>query len=55
MCGWDLFQAAFPRFREAHGCHATLADGDALFIPKKWWHYCENAPLGCIAVNFWWL
>ena len=48
-------EARFPRFREARGCHATLADGDALFIPKKWWHYCENAPSGCIAVNFWWL
>lgn len=44
----------FPRFRAAQGCQATLRDCDAIFIPLKWWHYCENRTTS-LAVNFWWL
>ena len=53
-CGRAPDVRRFPKFREARGCRARVADGDALFIPIKWWHYCENET-GCIAVNDWWL
>jgi lysine-specific demethylase 8 len=36
------------------GAKGDLCPGDALFIPKKWWHYCRSPGLGC-SVNFWWV
>jgi hypothetical protein len=44
----------FSRFRAAQGCQATLRATDAIFIPLKWWHYCENMTTS-LAVNYWWL
>mmetsp|Transcript_9420 Transcript_9420/g.16625 ORF Transcript_9420/g.16625 Transcript_9420/m.16625 type:complete len:89 (+) Transcript_9420:83-349(+) len=31
-----------------------LEPGEALFIPRKWWHYCRSKTVSC-SVNFWWL
>jgi hypothetical protein len=46
----------FPRFRDARG-QALVADlepGDALYLPKLWWHRVESkGPLNGL-VNYWW-
>jgi hypothetical protein len=46
----------FPRLREALAAAqaATLAPGDAIYIPPLWWHHVESlAPLNAL-VNYWW-
>ena len=46
----------FPLFREVRGeaLIAELAAGDALYIPKLWWHQIEaTAPFNGL-VNYWW-
>lgn len=46
----------FPRFREVEGqaLVAELAAGDALYLPKLWWHKVEStAPFNGL-VNYWW-
>ena len=45
----------FPLFANIKsGSETTLEPGDALFIPLKYWHYCESTSGSC-SVNFWWL
>lgn len=46
----------FPRFKQAlsRAQVADLAPGDALYLPKGWWHNVESfGPLN-VLVNFWW-
>lgn len=46
----------FPRFEEARGraMTAQLEAGDALYLPKLWWHQVEaTAPFNGL-VNYWW-
>jgi hypothetical protein len=46
----------FPRFRELRdqALIADLAPGDALYLPKLWWHKVEStAPFNGL-VNYWW-
>ena len=46
----------FPLFREVRGeaLIAELAAGDALYLPKLWWHQIEaTAPFNGL-VNYWW-
>jgi lysine-specific demethylase 8 len=43
-----------PLFLKAVGYRAVLQKGDAVFIPKGWWHYCRAKEESC-SVNFWWL
>ncbi len=46
----------FPRFRAAltQARVADLTPGDAIFIPRGWWHNVESfGPLNAL-VNFWW-
>jgi hypothetical protein len=48
--------ARFPRYRDAHaaGQVAWLEPGDALFVPKYWWHHVTSlAPYNAM-VNWWW-
>lgn len=47
---------AFPRFRQAldHARVATLAPGDALYMPKHWWHNVEAKGPFNVLINFWW-
>ena len=48
--------ARFPLFREVKekALVAELAAGDALYIPKLWWHQIEaTAPFNGL-VNYWW-
>jgi len=45
----------FPLFLDApNGMVANLEPSDALFIPLKWFHYCETRDKSC-SVNYWWL
>lgn len=49
-------RTAYPRFEAAAGLAITvdLAAGDALYLPKLWWHQVEStAPLNGL-VNYWW-
>jgi hypothetical protein len=46
----------FPLFRDVRGqaLVAELEPGDALYLPKLWWHQVESmAPLNGL-VNYWW-
>ena len=48
--------ARFPRYRDAHAAAqvAWLEPGDALFVPKYWWHHVTSlAPYNAM-VNSWW-
>ena len=46
----------FPRFRAAadRALTAELAPGDALYLPKLWWHPVEALHPVNILVNYWW-
>ena len=36
------------------GTVVVLEAGDALFIPRKYWHYCETRQLSC-SLSYWWI
>ena len=42
----------FPLFSGAISYVVTLNEGDALFIPKHWWHYVESLN-NSISLNCW--
>lgn len=46
----------FPRFRAAlaAACVAYLEAGDALFVPKYWWHHVTSLDPYNAMVNYWW-
>lgn len=46
----------FPRFRRAIGTArvAFLEPGDALFIPRYWWHHVTSLESYNVLVNYWW-
>ncbi|KKY19309.1 putative jumonji domain containing 5 [Diplodia seriata] len=48
------FAERWPEFGEAEGCcEAVLGPGEALYVPKGWWHYVRSlAP--SFSVSFWW-
>lgn len=48
--------ARFPKFREAmtQACVACLDPGDALFLPKYWWHHVTSLAPYNVMVNYWW-
>lgn len=45
-----------PRFKEAiaHGQIANLTPGDALYLPRMWWHQVEGLSPFNVLVNYWW-
>jgi hypothetical protein len=45
--------ARFPRFRRAVPLTATLAPGDAVFLPALTWHHVTSEEAS-LSVNFWW-
>jgi hypothetical protein len=45
--------ARFPRLREVEMFVAELYPGDAIYIPRGWWHHVRTLDLS-ISVNFWW-
>lgn len=46
----------YPRFKRAHerAIVVDLLPGDALFLPKLWWHQVEATETLNILVNYWW-
>jgi hypothetical protein len=46
----------YPRFAEAqrHALAATLAPGDAIFIPSLWWHDVSALDTLNVLINYWW-
>ena len=46
----------FPRFASAwqDARQATLAPGDAIYIPYGWWHGVQSLDPVSILVNYWW-
>ena len=46
----------YPRFREARdqALVAELLPGDAIYIPKLWWHQVEATSPFNVLVNYWW-
>lgn len=46
----------FPRFREAIGTAqvAELRAGDALLLPRHWWHHVTSRDPFNAMVNYWW-
>lgn len=45
----------FPKFREAlaHAQIAELNAGDALYIPRMWWHHVKSTAKFNVLVNYW--
>ncbi len=48
--------ARYPRFAQARhrALVAELEPGDAIYIPKLWWHQVEATSRVNMLVNFWW-
>jgi hypothetical protein len=48
--------ARFPRYRQAFAAAqvAELGPGDALFMPKYWWHHVTSLDPYNVMVNYWW-
>ena len=46
----------FPLFRQIEGeaLIAELLPGDALYLPKLWWHQVESLDAMNMLVNYWW-
>jgi hypothetical protein len=46
----------YPRFREVReqALTAELGPGDAIYIPKLWWHQVEALSSFNVLVNYWW-
>jgi hypothetical protein len=46
----------YPRFEAARGraLTADLKPGDALYLPKLWWHQVDATAPFNVLVNFWW-
>ena len=43
----------FPRSRSLQPMVAELAPGDAIYIPRRWWHHVRTLEASA-SVNFWW-
>jgi len=46
----------FPKLREAiaHAQVAELEPGDALYIPRYWWHHVQALDRFNVLINYWW-
>jgi lysine-specific demethylase 8 len=47
-------QSASEAAPQLLGARGVLERGDAVFIPRKWWHACVARDRSC-SVNFWWV
>jgi hypothetical protein len=54
--GLDDVDGRYPRFAEARAkaCVVELGPGEALYLPKLWWHQVEALDPVNILVNYWW-
>lgn len=46
---YPLFARALEEAQEAE-----LLPGDAIFIPRNWWHHVEALEKFNVLVNYWW-
>lgn len=46
----------FPKFRDALAAAqvAELEPGDALYIPRYWWHHVQSLGAFNVLINYWW-
>jgi hypothetical protein len=46
----------YPRLREAisHARIAEMEPGDALFVPRYWWHHVQSLERFNVLINYWW-
>jgi hypothetical protein len=46
----------FPKLAEAlkHAQSAEMEPGDALFIPRYWWHHVQSLSAFNVLINYWW-
>ena len=50
----NIDEKKFPLFREAELIKVTLEEGDALYIPRGWWHYAESlTPTINVSIHYW--
>jgi len=54
--GTDPHDGRYPRYANAHerALVAELEPGDALYLPKLWWHQVEAFDPVNVLVNYWW-
>ncbi|TLD24625.1 jumonji domain-containing 5 [Venturia nashicola] len=52
-CETEVIEDEFPHFKDAKYVEEILAPGEALYIPRGWWHYVESLSVSC-SVSFWW-
>ena len=43
----------FPNLRSVETLVAELEPGDAIYIPRRWWHHARTLAVS-VSVNFWW-
>ncbi len=46
----------FPRLGEAiaHAQVVEMEPGDALYVPKYWWHHVQSHAAFNVLINYWW-
>lgn len=49
----QLDDPRFPKLREAAPVVAELEPGDAIYLPRRWWHHVRTLDAS-VSVNFWW-
>ena len=52
----DVDASAFPEYEKQPYLEVLLHSGDSLYIPDRWWHFCEaRGGSASFSVNHWWL
>ena len=50
----DVDESKFPLFKKAKIIKVILEEGDALYIPRGWWHYAESlTPTINVSFHYW--
>ena len=50
----DVDENKFPLFKKANIIKVILEEGDALYIPRGWWHYAESlTPTINVSFHYW--
>jgi [protein]-arginine 3-hydroxylase / protease len=55
-CRVDIEQPDFIHFPKLKGVETLVAElqpGDAIYIPRRWWHHVRTLDLA-VSVNYWW-
>lgn len=55
-CRIDIEQPDFTRFPKLRGVETLVAElqsGDAIYIPRRWWHHVRTLEPS-VSVNYWW-